>query len=95
MLAMAITVSLGYGSNTIKTGTVTAALTTWGSNTCGCTVSGGDASWTTIGGDSGSPVYRVVGPAALLYAVGVNANKFGNFARVSDAMGAWGASIYH
>lgn len=35
-----------------------------------------------------------MGPTPLLYAVGVNANETGHFARVSDAMGVWGASIY-
>lgn len=87
-VGMAISVSLGWGSNMKKTGTVTAATTSWTSSVCGCTVWGGDASWTTIGGDSGSPVYRVVGSS--LIAIGANSNVPGNFAKMVDAWTGWG-----
>lgn len=85
---MAIKVSLGWGSNTVKTGTVTAVSMSWDSSVCGCEVWGGDASWTTVGGDSGSPVYRVVGSS--LIAIGANANVPGNFAKIVDAWTGWG-----
>lgn len=93
---MAISVSLGYGSNQVKTGTVDSIWTSWTSSVCSCTVWGGDASWTTVGGDSGSPVYRVVyqGFPPQLIAIGLNANVSGKFARVADALSAWGGSIF-
>jgi hypothetical protein len=75
-------VSLGWGSNTIKTGTITDAYVSWTSNTCGCTVWGADASWTTVGGDSGSPVYSVDG--SYLNALGTNSNVSGKLAKLGD-----------
>jgi hypothetical protein len=94
----AISVSLGWGSNTVKTGTVTDSSYTWTSTTCGCQVIGSDASWTTKPGDSGSPVYRVISNAPFppsLIAVGINDDAGGEFAEVADALTVWGGTIYH
>lgn len=82
LTGQAIKVSLGWGSNTIKTGTVTDAYSSWTSDVCGCTVWGADASWTTLPGDSGSPVYNVSGN--YLNAIGTNSNASGHFAEIGD-----------
>ncbi len=79
--------SLGAGSNTIKCGVVESAWRSWLSETAGYTVWGGDMSYATIDGDSGSPVYRVVtGSAVTFRAIGINTHEKGYFARVDLAL---------
>jgi len=90
--------SLGAGSNIIKCGTVT---TTWVSNNFGAAwgsfdLWGGDMSYTTIGGDSGSPVYRRIpgGTGDRLRAVGVNSSVGGHFARLDQSLDNFGAVVF-
>ncbi len=82
-----ICASLG-GSNAHRCGSVTSAVTSWTSSTCNCTVHGADASYTTIGGDSGSPVF-----SSQAVAVGINNTSSGQFARLGDVLGAWVITI--
>lgn len=87
--------SLGGGSNAVKCGTVQSALRTWTSETCNCTVSGGDMSYTTIPGDSGSPVYRRLpgGTGDQLRAIGVNDHQNGYFARLDTSLDDFAATV--
>lgn len=64
---------------------------TWTSTTCNCTVEGGRVGITSIGGDSGSPLFRVV-TQYTVRAVGVTNQGNGNFARYYDALNHWGWS---
>jgi len=62
------------GSNTIKCGTVQDDWRSWTSETANFTVYGGDMSYSTCCGDSGSPVYRRLpgGMGDDVRAIGVN-----------------------
>jgi hypothetical protein len=89
--------SLGKGSNTIKCGTVQDDWRSLISDTANpdITVWGGDMSYTTVGGDSGSPVYRRLpgGTGDDIRAIGVNAHQNGYFARISTALTSFDATV--
>lgn len=89
--------SLGKGSNTVKCGTVQDDWRSWISDTADpdITVWGGDMSYSTTGGDSGSPVYRRLpgGTGDDARAIGVNANALGMFARLDQSLDDFAASV--
>lgn len=87
--------SLGKGSNTVKCGTVQDDWRSWISETAGYTVWGGDMSYTTVGGDSGSPVYRRLpgGTGDDARAIGVNNHQNGYFARLDQSLDDFAASV--
>jgi hypothetical protein len=83
----------------IRCGTVSNDLVNWKSQGCDCYVWGGDTSGLdTQNGDSGSPLYRRVLEYApdnyKLVAIGLMVHENGGFARVYDAIVAWGIRIY-
>lgn len=89
--------SLGKGSNTVKCGTVQDDWRSWISDTADpdITVWGGDMSYSTVGGDSGSPVYRRLpgGTGDDARAIGVNDNEDGMFARLDQSLDDFAASV--
>jgi hypothetical protein len=90
----------GARTDAIVTGTVQDDWRSWTSETAGFTVWGGDASWTTLKGDSGAPVYRRVFvsspvPGWEITPIGTNSHQNGYFARVFDAQTAWGLTMYN
>jgi hypothetical protein len=87
--------SLGKGSNTVKCGTVQDDWRSWISETAGYTVWGGDMSYSTVGGDSGSPVYRRLpgGTGDDARAIGVNDHENGYFARLDQSLDNFAASV--
>ena len=87
--------SLGWGSNVIKCGTVQSSWRSWVSETAGYTVWGGDMSYSTIPGDSGSPVYRRLpgGSGEDARAIGVNTHQNGYFARLDMSLDDFLASV--
>ena len=86
-------------SDAIQCGTVTTTWTSWTSTDCNpaCTVYGaGMSGISAIPGDSGSPLYQVInqgGGQRYIVPVGVLDTAGGLFARVSDALSYWGATI--
>ncbi len=87
ILGEIVTVSLG-NSNAVRTGTVTEA---WGyqyRTGCGCYVAVATASYTSAGGDSGSPVY--VGGTA----VGIHSAAGGRMTPLASAIAMFGVSVY-
>lgn len=92
-----ICASLGAGSNTIRCGTVTTDSASWNSDKCDKTMYGGDASYATAGGDSGSPVYSrwSYGGEWYITPIGVNSTAYGQFGRVKDAVDHWGATMFN
>ena len=96
----AVCASRGKSSGPIVgCGVVQDAWDSWWSDTADpdVLVYGADSSIPAIPGDSGSPIYRMVNtPVGLDYltAIGVLDHEGGFFARVSDALSAWGATIY-
>ncbi len=91
--------SLGAGSNAIKCGTVT---TTWVSYNFGAAwgnfdLWGADMSYTTVGGDSGSPVYRRIpgGTGDRMRAIGVSSSNTGLFARLDQSLDNFGATVFN
>ena len=73
-------------SNSTPCASVEYTYTTWTSSTCSCTQHGGKAAWSTIGGDSGSPVFTISDKKAI----GINATNLGRFARVQEAVALLG-----
>ena len=73
-------------SNSTPCASVEYTYTTWTSSTCSCTQHGGKAAWSTIGGDSGSPVFTISDKKAI----GINATNLGRFARVQEAIALLG-----
>jgi hypothetical protein len=92
ILGEIICASLGK-SNTVPCGTVTSPNSGWVSSTCNCIVNGADSSLTTIGGDSGSPMYSAVG-AVDAVALGISDTSIGQFAIVYDVLQLAGDTIY-
>ena len=88
--------SLGAGSNAVKCGTVQDDWRSWTSETAGFTVWGGDMSYTTIKGDSGSPVYRRLpgGGGEQRRAIGANSHENGYFARLDVSLDDFGAVVF-
>lgn len=83
-------------SNSIDCGTVSDDWLSWISETAGYTVWGGDTSSIfPIDGDSGSPLYKrvIVGDDTTIYPKGIIDHENGYFARVTDALSAFGATI--
>ena len=80
----------GISSTVVSCGTITDNVTSWTGDACGCTVNGGDTSIGAVGGDSGSPI---VDQNARQVAIGLLNTSSGLFARVDDALNAWGAVI--
>lgn len=72
-------------------GWLTHTSTSWTSDTCGCIVFGAKSGIGATGGDSGSPI--VVGVAGSWRALGILNQTDGKFARVEDALAAWGITI--
>ena len=88
--------SLGKGSNTVKCGTVNSTWVSYSFTTHGSyTIWGGDMSYTTVGGDSGSPVYRRLpgGTGDSARAIGVNSSTGGKFARLDTSLDDFAASV--
>lgn len=87
--------SLGR-SATVKCGTVQDDWRSWTSETAGFTVWGGDMSYTTIKGDSGSPVYRRLpgGGGEQRRAIGANDHENGYFARLDMSLDDFGAVVF-
>lgn len=89
----------GSKTNAILTGTVTDTWRSWTSETANYTVWGGDTSLTTIKGDSGAPLFSrslVDDGYWIIKPIGVTTHQNGYFARLSDALSAWGdATIYN
>ena len=92
----------GARTDQLVTGTVTDDWLSWISDTANpdITVWGSDASWTTLKGDSGAPVYRRVFvtspvPGWQITPVGLNSNAQGNFARAFDGTQAWGLTMFN
>jgi hypothetical protein len=79
--------SLGV-SNIVWNDMVTSSYHTWTSSTCGCTVSGGRATISAVGGDSGSPILSIGGQAW-----GILSTTGGRFARVQDVLNYFAISL--
>lgn len=88
--------SLGAGSATIKCASVQDDWRSWTSDIAGFTVWGGDMGYTTVGGDSGSPVYRrlPLGGGEQRRAIGANDHEFGYFARLDMSLDDFGAVVF-
>lgn len=78
--------NLGVSASASKCGTVTDASISWTSTITGYTVTGADLSISTIDGDSGSPIHTPGDPGDYVWAVGINDNSYGNFARMGSIM---------
>ena len=95
MVGEVVCASLGK-SNVIDCGTVSADWTTWVSEIANFDVWGGDTTGIApIKGDSGSPLYKrvVVGDDITLYPKGIIDHEDGQFARITDVLSAFGATI--
>jgi hypothetical protein len=90
----------GAATNAIVCGTVQDDFRNWTSETCNCTVWGGDASWTPIHGDSGAPAYARVyitggTPYWLNTPLGVVDHEIGAFAWATAAQWVLDVTVYH
>jgi hypothetical protein len=91
MQGMWTCVTKGVSQQWWQCGWLSHTSTSWTSTTCGCVVVGAR---TAVGGeasDSGSPI--VVGVAGSWRALGILNTNGGHFARVQDALSAWGITI--
>ena len=90
----------GAKTDAVKCGTVTAAIYTWTSETCSCSVWGSRSSFSPLHGDSGAPLYSRVyitntsTPYWLNTPLGIVDHEAGMFATVSAAEWTYGVTIY-
>lgn len=82
--------SRGFSSPPWACGVVQNAYVSWTDSICNCTSFGGDSSISFIPGDSGSPI---VDASNQYIAIGVANLTNGEFARVEDALTAWGYQL--
>jgi hypothetical protein len=76
-------------SNFLTTGIVTSGAVTYTMTGVPCAVWGGAHNLSSIGGDSGSPVWQT----SPVRAVGVHSTLQGRFGRVQNALNEWNASL--
>ncbi len=86
---MTVCADLG-NSNVWSCGSVSASYISWTGAACNCTIYGGDTTISAAGGDSGSPI---VSGTITNNAVGIMVTADGGFARVKDALDAWGGWV--
>ena len=91
VVGMAVQSSRGR-SNNLVTGTVTSIDVSWRTSHGNFLVTGGDTSFTQQGGDSGSPLYHLVGSQAR--AIGIVDTAGGLFARLDTSLPRWGAVVF-
>lgn len=93
-VGMAVVTSLGYTNKNI-TGTVTSIWTSWYTSAGNFKVWGGDTSFSEIvPGNSGSPIYHLVGSGSQARAIGVLDTRGGLFARLDTSLWRWGAVVF-
>ena len=78
-----------------RCGTITDVFSSWTSSTCSCTQWGADASYSTVGGDSGGAVTTSTNQSVVTKAVGVNATTGGRFVRIQTALAVLNVSLVH
>lgn len=85
-----ICASRGWSSSAWGCGVVQDNVTSWIGDKCSCTIIGGDSSVSGQGGDSGSPM---VDGGAKSVGLGILNRASGEFARLDDALDAWGITV--
>jgi hypothetical protein len=74
-------------------GTITSDWTSWTGEACGCTQWGADASYTTVGGDSGGPVLEGSATTGSRNGIGIGVTANGHMAILLDALDGLAATL--